>query len=146
MLSLKGMTINVPKTTTDICDLPEELLDHIVSHLYNDSGRFLRSITALSLTCQRLRKATLPILFDTITIAVGSKLQQQEFVTQRTLELLTHLAKYPNIADYVRHLRAFIPVQGREDTKPPALLNKSTSEYQLALIAFRNLTSLRLVR
>jgi len=135
------MTLHLPKVHPSICHLPEELIDEIVYQVYIDSGRFVRSVVPLSLTCWQLRKATLPVIFHSITLSGCG-----QTADQRTLDFLCYLAQNPNISGYIRHVRAFPHVLAHMDEKLQVLIRPEVSEHALALTAFRNLSSLKKVR
>lgn len=51
-----------------LLNLPTELIDLIVEHVYLEGCQLIRAIIPLSLTCKALRAAAKPHLFTTLTI------------------------------------------------------------------------------
>lgn len=55
-----------------LLDLPVELIDLIVEHVYLDGGQLIRAINSLSQTCKALRSAAKPLLFASLTIETNT--------------------------------------------------------------------------
>src|SRR4051812_46850925 len=99
MLSLKESQIvlqAIPQSS--ILDLPDELLDEIISFLYNGNGRFIRDLIPVSVSCVRLREATAPFLFRTLHVRLT-----QRYVDRRTFNILLNCHLSPHtFAGHVR--------------------------------------------
>lgn len=118
MLALKELRIlNIEPSKLCLLDLPDELLDGVIHFLYTDNGRFTRDVVPVSATCSRLRKAAVPILFDTLHVRI-----KWSSVDRRTFNILLNLDLAPHtFARHVRHIKqddSPNPVdQGGEDLK-----------------------------
>jgi len=93
-----------------LLDLPDELLDEIVQHIYLGGGRFVRDVLPISLVCCRLRKAAAAILFHTLHVRL-----MKHCVDRRTFNLLLDVELSPYVASNVRHIQQHDGVDGIED-------------------------------
>lgn len=90
-----------PVPPKQFLDLPDELLDLILHHLYTSGGKYIRDITPCSLTCRRLRKAAVPLLFNTLNLRVT-----WPYVDRRSFNILLGLESAPySFASMIRHVR-----------------------------------------
>lgn len=142
MLALKNWS-RMPSTapSRDLLDLPDELLDLILHHLYSDNGYFIRDVVPSSLTCRRLRKAAAPILFHTISIRVTWR-----YVDRRSFNILLNLDSAPyTFASRIRHIKQddsyVFRADGCEDLRLSNELVRG-----LAIQGLRTLTNVRSIR
>lgn len=99
MLALKHLQMMDPNPQRRcLLDLPDELLDLVVNTVYADSGRFIRELIPVSLTCRRLHKAIAPKLFQTLHVRITNR-----YVDRRTFNILLNLYLSPH--DFARHVR-----------------------------------------
>lgn len=112
MLALKDTlyTNHVP-LHRKLLDLPDELLREIIEFLHAYNDRFGRALIPLASTCRRLRAATAPILFHTISIRLTDR-----YVDKQTINLLINLRENPDtFACHVKSLRQDDAFCFRED-------------------------------
>lgn len=101
MLALKELHVTNRDPKRCLLDLPDELLDEVVSFLYTDNGRFTRDLIPVSASCSRLRKATVPILFNTLHVRIS-----HSCVGKRTFNILLNLDLAPHtFGRHVRHIK-----------------------------------------
>ena len=77
-----------------ISDLPQEILDLILQHLYQDCHRRLNSIIPSSRTNRQFRTSTLPLLFETVSCVVRNKGCDSVHKSFHRLALQPHLLRY----------------------------------------------------
>lgn len=144
MLSLKTEKGLLPSRTTNLSllELPTEILTQIIDHVVSDSSNFTPSILPASLVCHALRTATLPILFQSLSISMGPG----AFIDRRTFNLLAHLAK-PEIhhAKHVRCLNQLPMISGTFDLNT-SMYSLESKTFETIMSALKRLTGLRLVR
>lgn len=99
-----------------ILDLPTELIDSIVEHIYIDGSELPQAIIPTSLTCKALRRATKPRLFATLTIETqGYYLNNKHTSSGRHHDQSSTLIQVlPSIAAFVTTLR-FVSWHRRHD-------------------------------
>lgn len=90
-----------------LLDLPTELIDLIIGHVYIDGGQLMRAILPLSVTCKALRTAVKPRLFANLTIETdGYYLSTKStFHRLQDVEALSLPDVMPHIMDSVHTLR-----------------------------------------
>ena len=103
MLSLKRRQLmDQTQNARGLLDLPDELLDEVIGFAHADNGSFTRDLITVSITCSRLRKACMPILFRTISIRATGR-----SIDKHTVSILLNLDHAPQgIAQQVKHIRS----------------------------------------
>lgn len=139
MLALKDWPkMNEGRASIALLDLPDELLDLIILHVYADNGSFVRDLLPTSRTCHRLRKATAPILFHSLSIRATRR-----YVDRRTFNILLNFDYAPyTFASYVRHLKQDDSYVFREDGCEDLKLSNEL----VRAVAIQGLRTLRNVR
>ena len=102
MLELKSSltsTMLLPKQATraagtSISNLPQEILDLILQHLYKDCHRRLDSIIPSSRTNRQFRTSSLPLLFESVSCIVRNKGRDGVHKSFHRLALQPHLICY----------------------------------------------------
>lgn len=99
-----------------ILDLPAELIDLIVEHVYLEGGQLLRAIDSLSQTCKALRSAAKPLLFATLTIETNTYYLNTDRTPRWPNEgkALSLVHVMPHIRDSIGLIK-FVSWRGRTD-------------------------------
>lgn len=91
---------------SQLLDLPTELIDLIIEHVYFDGCQLVRALLPLSVTCKALRAAAKPHLFASLTIESDGYYLNTERTPHRLRDgkalSLPHII--PNILDSVSTL------------------------------------------
>lgn len=142
MLTLKDHEVtnkSLPKRR--LLDLPDELLDHVISILYTDNGRFKRDLIPSSLSCSRLRAITAPVLFETIHVRLTRR-----YVDRRTFNIFLNLDLAPHtFARHVRHIKQNDSFCFRENGCEDLRLSNDLVK-QVILQGLRSVIKLRTIR
>lgn len=124
-----------------LLDLPDELLDLVMLHVYLENPSLVRDLLPPSQTCHRLRKATAPILFHTLSLRIT-----QRYVDRRTFNILLNLDLAPyTFASHVRHLKQDDSYCYREDGCEDLRLSNELVR-EVALQGIRTLCNVRAIR
>lgn len=98
MLELKPAVASHPKfpgpSSAGISDLPREVRDLILGHLYCTTGRRLDSILPSSKVCWRFRLSALPLLFESVSISIRDQTHHLPHPSFAKLVSQPHLLKH----------------------------------------------------
>ena len=121
-----------------ISDLPPEVLDLILHHLYQDCHRSLDSIIPLSRTSRRFRSSSLPLLFESVSCVI------RERVYDGCLTCFHRLAFQPHLLRHAKSLSVQKPLALPETFKE--LEQSRASDLAVLEQALKHMPQLQCIR
>lgn len=145
MLGLKSVVFQTDKSPPLlISQLPQEILELIIKHLYYNGDRQLDSILPPSRSCRMLRQASLPFMFEFISGVI------REFPEDTRNPLRTDIFKSPHLLKHVKglYLQLALKADGITDARYDEKGFRDRAEEDLNLLrqCIKDMTGLRFIR
>ena len=147
MLELKSRLAKTAfhaQTRLKLVDLPSEVLDEVVSAVYEDGDRNLSTILPTSRTCHALRTSALPLLFELYSCSIREQSGDTLHRSFSTLQSISQLLRHVKLLRFQTPLR--VPFDPAVFDKPEILERKRLEDVEVIRRVILQAPSLRTIR